>query len=411
MNNIIQTPSGLRKFSGIRKIKHNEYFHLKFSNGEELKCSIKHPLKTDKGIIMACDLTSDIPVHSKTGLSYITYKELIKTPIWMYDLLDVENENIYYTNGVVSHNCTFQGSAEGTLLSNGFLRTLGYIDPIKLDKSDKLCVYHHPEKDHFYMMTVDTARGLKNDYSAFIITDITNDVGIVCATFRDDTILVNDYIKIILEYAIKYNHAYIMPELNDSGGQVADTLCNDENDYPNMIRVQRDKKSKSHNYDYKIVEYGGRPGMQTTGGIKRIGCMHIKSMLENRKLIPNDYNLICEMSNFIIKKENYEASAGNSDDLIMCLVMLGWIMSRSDFIAIYNKHKEETKSNTDGDNKSNKVTKIDRMVTVLFDSHNQEQNTFDLIEDGCVWKLSTDESIERILNNNMPDLSQYKIRW
>ena len=52
------------------------------------------------------------------------------------------------------------------------LKNLVYENPIR--KNAGLDVYEIPMKDHNYLITVDVARGLGNDYSAFIVFDITN---------------------------------------------------------------------------------------------------------------------------------------------------------------------------------------------------------------------------------------------
>ena len=50
-----------------------------------------------------------------------------------------------------------------TLINPSKLRNLVYEDPIT--KNAGLDVYEDPIKDHNYLITVDVARGLGNDYS------------------------------------------------------------------------------------------------------------------------------------------------------------------------------------------------------------------------------------------------------
>ena len=70
----------------------------------------------------------------------------------------------------VEFECEFLGSVN-TLINPSKLRNLVYEDPIK--RNAGLDIYNNPEKDHNYIMTVDVARGLGNDYSAFIVFDTT----------------------------------------------------------------------------------------------------------------------------------------------------------------------------------------------------------------------------------------------
>jgi len=64
------------------------------------------------------------------------------------------------------HLCEFLGSI-GTLINPSKLKTLVYDDPVKRGEKG-LDVYEEPKEDHDYLMTADVARGIGNDYSAFI---------------------------------------------------------------------------------------------------------------------------------------------------------------------------------------------------------------------------------------------------
>ena len=70
----------------------------------------------------------------------------------------------------VEFECEFLGSVD-TLIAPSKLKTLIYDNPIQ--RNAGLDVYEPPKKRHDYVMTVDVARGVGNDYSAFIIVDIT----------------------------------------------------------------------------------------------------------------------------------------------------------------------------------------------------------------------------------------------
>jgi len=68
----------------------------------------------------------------------------------------------------VEFECEFLGSVN-TLINPSKLRNLVYEDPIK--RNAGLDVYEHPKEENNYLITVDVARGLGNDYSAFIVFD------------------------------------------------------------------------------------------------------------------------------------------------------------------------------------------------------------------------------------------------
>jgi hypothetical protein len=65
-------------------------------------------------------------------------------------------------------------------------------------------------------------------------------------------------------------------------------------------------------------------GVNMNKKIKRIGCSHMKDLIEQHKLHIIDADTILELSTFVATGASYEASDGNHDDLVMNFVMMGW---------------------------------------------------------------------------------------
>ncbi|HCT53574.1 MAG TPA: terminase, partial [Balneola sp.] len=63
---------------------------------------------------------------------------------------------------------------------------------------------------------------------------------------------------------------------------------------------------------------------------KKLGCSVLKSLVENDKLLIQDMEVINELYTFIAKGQSFEADEGHTDDLVMCLVMFGWL-TRQDY--------------------------------------------------------------------------------
>ena len=68
-----------------------------------------------------------------------------------------------------------------------------------------------------------------------------------------------------------------------------------------------------------------RIGIEMTRKVKRIGCSAIKDILEHKKLQIFDEQTILEVSTFVSRGQSYEASDGNHDDLMMNLVLFGYL--------------------------------------------------------------------------------------
>lgn len=220
--------------------------------------------------------------------------------------------------------CEFLGSTS-TLISGIKLRMLTYSNPVKSDNNLK--IYFEPEKEHVYFMAVDTARGKEGDYSAFKVFDASEFPYKDVATYRDNLIDPILYPNIIKSIAQHYNNAFVLVEINDVGQQVADILYQDL-EYENCLFTAGTNMS-----GIKISAgfgHSSHPGVRTTSSVKKLGCSNFKSLIENDKLLINDYDTIQEMFRFIHKGTSFEAEEGN-DDLVMCCVLFSWMTDQSYF--------------------------------------------------------------------------------
>ena len=222
--------------------------------------------------------------------------------------------------------CSFLGSVD-TLISPQKIQQIPYHDPIESNAG--LDVYEKPIKGHQYCMTVDVSRGGSNDYSAFVVLDITQMPYKLVAKFRDNEIKPLIFPDIIYRTAKSYNESQILVEINDIGGQIADALHHDMA-YENIIMTQMRGRLG------QIVGSGfgdGQTdlGVRTTKQVKRIGCSNLKQLIEGDKLLLADFDIIAEMSTFVQKGSSFEAEEGATDDLMMCLVFFSWLTDQQYF--------------------------------------------------------------------------------
>jgi hypothetical protein len=203
-----------------------------------------------------------------------------------------------------------------------------------LFSSGDVDVYQNPEADHVYLTVVDTSRGSGIDYSAFVVFDITKMPYTIAAKYRNNNIAALLYPNIIYNISKHYNTAYILVEINDIGQQVADILHNDL-EYENVILTKvQGRAGQKVNGGFGLT----RPslGVRTTVQVKRIGCANFKSLVENDKLIINDYDIIYELFRFIEINGKYQAEEGEHDDLVMCCVLFSWLVNQEYFKEISN---------------------------------------------------------------------------
>ena len=216
----------------------------------------------------------------------------------------------------VEFECEFLGSVD-TLISPSKLRVMAYEDPI--ESKNGLDVFKEPEKDHNYTMTVDVARGIDGDYSAFCLFDTTTVPYQLVAKYRNNTVKPMLFPDIICQVAKAYNHAYILVEVNDVGAQVADIIQYDL-EYDNLLMAaMRGRAGQVVGQGFS----GGKVqlGVKMSSAVKKLGCSNLKQLLEDDKMLLSDYDIIAELTTFIQKGQSWQAEEGCNDDLAMCLVM------------------------------------------------------------------------------------------
>jgi hypothetical protein len=231
----------------------------------------------------------------------------------------------------VEFECEFLGSVD-TLINPSKLRNLVYEDPIKKHKG--LDVYEDPIDGHNYMITVDVARGIGNDYSAFVVVDITSFPYKVVAKYRNNEIKPMLFPSVIEPLAKAYNHAWILVEINDIGDQIANILHYDL-EYDNILMCSQRGRAG------QIVGTGfsGKKsylGIRMTAAVKKLGCSNLRTLIEDDKLLTNDYDIISEMTTFIQKSNTFMAEEGCNDDLMMCLVIFAWLVAQPYFKEMTN---------------------------------------------------------------------------
>jgi len=226
----------------------------------------------------------------------------------------------------VEFECEFLGSVN-TLINPAVLKNMVYDSPIT--KNAGLDIYENPVKDHNYIITVDVARGLGNDYSAFIVFDVTQFPYKVVAKYRNNEVKPMLFPNVILDVAKGYNNAYLLVEVNDIGDQVASILQYDL-EYENLLMASmrgRAGQVVGQGFSGKKTQLGVR----TTSAVKKLGCSNLKTMIEDSKLLTCDYEIISELTTFAQKHNSFEAEEGCNDDLAMCLVLFAWLVAQEYF--------------------------------------------------------------------------------
>lgn len=254
----------------------------------------------------------------------------------------------------------FQGSSN-TLIDGRKLGTIPFQDPIF--EKDKLKIYKKPIPGNSYICTVDTSRGQHLDYSAFVIFDTTVVPYEVVATFKDNTISSMTYPYMIINTCKQFNDAYLLIEVNDIGGEVANIIFY-EFEYPNVYFTNKEN----------LTEGQGYPGVRTTKKVKAVGCGVLKELVEQGQLIINSIDIIQELGVFSAKGASYAAEDTKiNDDLTACLFLFSWLSKQNIFKDITNTNIRAILA------KKNEEYILDQMTPFGFIDNGLDSIEFDML--------------------------------
>ena len=222
--------------------------------------------------------------------------------------------------------CEFLGSID-TLIAPHKLKVMPYVDPIQSHAD--LDIFERPDPKKTYFLTADVSRGTSQDYSAFLVLDVTEMPYRVVAKYRNNEIKPLIFPQKIYEVAKAYNECFVLVEVNDIGEQVANALQYDL-EYDNLVMASmRGRAGQILGAGFS----GGKAqlGVRTTKAVKRVGCSNLKQLVESDKLLIPDYDIMSELSTFIVKGSSWQADDGCTDDLVACLFIFAWAVDQQYF--------------------------------------------------------------------------------
>lgn len=330
----ILTPKGFSNFRGIRKVKRKGYVEI-WTQTKYLKCSMHHFLKNNENVWKNAYLYNiGDEIQTIDGIEkiidyYINFDKIST----FYDPMNVSLNKQYFSNGFVSHNSEFMGSAS-TLISPQALQNMVAKKPI--NEIIGIKIFEQPKPERKYFITMDPSEGKGQDYHAFVVIDITERPFRVAATWRNkvmDPLLVPD---IIYHAGKMYNDAFVLIETKSTGTQISDGLFYTK-EYWNLLGSKNSGRLGQVLTNYKKEA----KGLSISSVTKSVGCSNLRMIIENEQLIPNDFDLIEEFSHFSLNGNTFKADDGYHDDLVMCMVIFAWATTQKYFQNLSTVNIEE----------------------------------------------------------------------
>lgn len=187
-----------------------------------------------------------------------------------------------------------------------------------------------------YVVALDPSMGTGGDNSAIQVLELPSltQVGEWCSNTSPIEVQVRT-MQLILEEISEHGspESYWSVE-NNSLGEAALVVIRDtgeENFYGTMLHDPRNKLNSS------MPGRSRRSGFNTTNKSKLEACAKLKFLVESGKMKINSKGLLSELKVFVSRGNTFEARSGQTDDLIMSLVLA---IRMTDFISTWDEKSQ-----------------------------------------------------------------------
>jgi hypothetical protein len=228
-----------------------------------------------------------------------------------------------------------------TLINPLFLTEMAGIDP--LEKQGQVRWYKKPSKGNIYCIALDPSLGTGGDPSALQVIELPSMMQV--GEWRDNKTPVQRQVKILQEVAQYINDIignetdiYYSVENNTLGEAALVEISHIGEENIRGIFLSEPKKPGASNIY--------RKGFNTTNKSKLAACSKLKNWVETRKLKIASKMLVSELKNFIAKGSSFEAKIGETDDLVMSMLLSIRMMQA---IQNFDASVDETLRNQDED--------------------------------------------------------------
>lgn len=228
-----------------------------------------------------------------------------------------------------------------TIIPNYLLSSLTFKTP--LSSTPEIKIFEMPEKDSSYIGIVDVAEGVSGDYSVLTIIKFPKDKDSafeIVFTFRANTIDTFKFTEIVDTFSRRYNECFLLIEINVFN--IAESLYRDY-EIENILKTTTTHQKLTTGFYHGPSKFG----VKTTESVKKLGLENLIRLLEEKKLIINDFDIISEMSNLVKSNKTFQARSGSNDDLAMTIILFAWCSTQEGFKELYDAENFARKLNNE----------------------------------------------------------------
>lgn len=318
----ILTPTGFQPFAGIRTLKKNVIYSVTLSNGNKLKCSVNHPFMYGDNIIPANKLKIGTVLSGDSGDVTVTDITISYVETDLYDIVEVNNGNVFNVDGIVSHNCDFLTSGhsvvDGTIIK--WYEENMATDPIERRGMDgDYWIWKYPNYTKSYVVSVDVARGDGSDDSCIQVFDVESMEQVAEYIGK---VSPRDLGRMAVTISTEYNKALLVIENKNIGYDSVQEAI--DIGYQNLFYSYRNDvyvdpaKHISRGYDLKSKK-DKVPGFTTNTANRPMIISKIDRYFAEKAVTIYSKRLISQLYVFVWYGGKAQARPGRKDDAVIAL--------------------------------------------------------------------------------------------
>jgi intein/homing endonuclease len=330
----ILTPSGYQHFDGIAYMGDKKIYRIELENDKWIECTDDHKIYiSDNECIEAKSLKINDEILTLDGLFEVKNAYYTGRVESVYDIIGVSGGNRFYGNDILVSNCKFIAYDE-TLIDSIFLSNMN-LGEEPYNRTGNVRWYSPIEDNKIYIIGLDPSLGTGGDNAAIQIVSLPDLVQVGEWQHNKTSIPAQiNIIKQIVDHIKKTapNSEIYWSVENNSIGEAALITINEmgEENIEGTFLSETKKHNKKRVY---------RKGFTTTHVSKISACSKLKQWIEQDKLKLKSKNVIRELKNFVSNGTSYKAKIGETDDLIMALLLVVRM------IVVISKYDDETFNN------------------------------------------------------------------
>ena len=173
--------------------------------------------------------------------------------------------------------------------------------------------YKKPQKDRIYVIGLDPSLGTGGDPCAIQVWEANTNTQI--AEWKHNKTTIPAQIRILADICKHINQTVQHPS------SIYYSVENNTIGEASLISIQ--DYGEQNIEGYFLSDIGkGRKGFNTTHKVKLSACAKFKNLVEQNRLTISSRSLISELKNFVAHGTSYAAKPGETDDLVMAMLLV-----------------------------------------------------------------------------------------